>query len=1186
MKKNVFGFLGLLGALLLASCTNPMIASGSSDEPEAPTPVVAVVAHPDTYCVGESALLSATVTNSGNGSVAYQWYKVTGTGDEAESLAIEGAVSSTYISKELSAGDYVYFVKVSNTLGKSIKIVDSDPKKITVKPEALAEASIPSITLTKNKEFYAKGGRVTLVATARTSDDGVLTYQWFNDDHKIEGATASTYTWEEASAGEYTFKVEVTNTLNGTSKTADASIEVLVLEEEKVDAERPVFTSSLVSKTYNIGDDVASVQELDGSATVSDGGKLIYQWYIVTSAGDEKINGAGSAKYKPSIEKEGDVEYKVVVTNYNLNASGETAVSASMNVIISVVDPSKENASVPVITSQPESAEYTIGDSGVTPLSVIANGDGNLSYQWYKNDAAISEANESTYTPDISEVAENTYYVVVTNSITDNGDGGVKSISVTSEKVTVTVKDFVLPAPVFTTQPVTSISCLVGDTTTDLAFIVLAKSDYVAANNIAYQWFKIVNGEKIALEGKTSRTLDLMDADLTDAAGTYKYVCKASISKEINGKPYTAEAFSNECSVIVTEEVNKEPVTPVITAQPVSEAVSLGSPATALSVTASKTDEGTLSYQWYLNDAAIGGATSSTYAVGTPAAAGEYKYFVRVTNTLNGKTKSVDSSVAVITVTDTTKINAVKPVFTTDLTEETVTYIMGDTPNKTLSVAASVSDEGTLTYEWYKGTEKIDGATSASYTPLVDAVGTFKYTVHVINTIEDNGDGGVKTATAISKEVTVVINDLVVKEPRVQVGVDKVSYVEGDTVVCTADVSNVDADAVLSYEWYVDEVKRSTTDENTYEIEVSEAGDYDVYCNVIATRKNGIYVKTNYHVSDDATFTVSALVAATPTVSTSTSPVSYEKNAPASAMTVTASVTDGGALSYQWYKASDATEAGEAINTATSSSYTPDTSKAGTTYYYAKVTNTKTNGSKNVTAVRDSGRIVVNVTSEETYAATPVISAQPQSKDYYQGDTATALSVTASVTSEGKAIGGNLSYQWYKATSADGEESAISDATNETYTPEIAAIGSSWYYCIVTNTAEAADINKTATKKSSYAKISVTEFVAKKPSVSISPATVSVKSGDSVTLTASVSGQDEGAVLTYQWKKNGVAIDGATSATYTFTAPAVTEETNFTYTCEVTSTVTKYNATATATGDKTVNVTVAPATGSISIDFN
>nr|MCR5400622.1 immunoglobulin domain-containing protein [Treponema sp.] len=415
---------------------------------------------------------------------------------------------------------------------------------------------------------------------------------------------------------------------------------------------------------------------------------------------------------------------------------------------------------------------------------------------------------------------------------------------------------------------------------------------------------------------------------------------------------------------------------------------------------------------------------------------------------------------------------------------------------------------------------------------------------------------------------------------------DKASYVEGDTVVCTADVSNVDDDAVLSCEWYVNKHKIPNETEITYEFEVSEAGDYDVYCNVIATRKNGIYIKTNHHVADDATITVSALVAATPTVSTSTSPVNYEKNATASAMEVTARVTDGGTLSYQWYKASNATEAGEDINTATSSSYTPDTSKAGITYYYAKVTNTKTNGSKSVTAVKDSGRIVVNVTSEETYAATPVISAQPQSKDYYQGDTATALSVTASVTSEGKAIGGNLSYQWYKATSADGVGSAISSATNETYTPEIAAIGSIWYYCIVTNTAEAADINKTATKKSSYAKISVTEFVAKKPSVSISPATVSVKSGDSVTLTASVSGQDEGAVLTYQWKKDGEAIQNATSSTYTFNAPSVTEETNFNYSCVVTSRVTKYNATATATGDKTVNVTVAPATGSISIDFN
>ena len=522
MKKNVFGFLGLLGALLLASCTNPMIASGSSDEPEAPTPVVAVVAHPDTYCVGESALLSATVTNSGNGSVAYQWYKVTGTGDEAESIAIPGAVSSTYISKEERAGDYVYFVKVSNTLGKSIKIVESDSITIKVSPAPVAEASIPSITLTKNKEFYAKGGRVTLVATARTTDEGDLTYKWFCDGTEIPGAIDSTYIWENADAGEFTFKVEVTNTLNETTKKADASIVVLVLEEEAVNAETPVFKYSLVGKTYKLGSNEGDVEEFDATAEVSDGGKLVYQWYIVKAERDVKIDKAGSAKFTPSIKELGDTTYKVVVTNYNLNASGEHTASASKSVVISVVDPTKENASVPVITSQPVSAEYTIGDTLVTPLSVIANGDGNLSYQWYKATSAdgegsvIPSATNETYTPEIAAIGSIWYYCIVTN--TAEAAERDKTATKKSSYAKISVTEFVAKVPSVSISPAT-VSVKSGDSVTLTASV--SGQDEGAV--LTYQWKK--DGE--AIKDETSATYTFSAPSVTEETN-FTYTCEVT----------------------------------------------------------------------------------------------------------------------------------------------------------------------------------------------------------------------------------------------------------------------------------------------------------------------------------------------------------------------------------------------------------------------------------------------------------------------------------------------------------------------------------------------------------------------------------------------------------------------------------------------------------------------------------
>ncbi|MBR2165215.1 MAG: hypothetical protein IJ915_01525, partial [Paludibacteraceae bacterium] len=60
----------------------------------------------------------------------------------------------------------------------------------------------------------------------------------------------------------------------------------------------------------------------------------------------------------------------------------------------------------------------------------------------------------------------------------------------------------------------------------------------------------------------------------------------------------------------------------------------------------------------------------------------------------------------------------------------------------------------------------------------------------------------------------------------------------------------------------------------------------------------------------------------------------YDKGDAATALSVTASVSDGGTLSYQWYSNTTATNTGGTlISGATSADYTPSTAVAGTLYY-------------------------------------------------------------------------------------------------------------------------------------------------------------------------------------------------------------------------------------------------------------
>lgn len=70
----------------------------------------------------------------------------------------------------------------------------------------------------------------------------------------------------------------------------------------------------------------------------------------------------------------------------------------------------------PAITRQPSAAVVAIG--GSTTLSVAADGQDPLTYQWYLNGAAISGATQATYTiTNASDASAGSYTVVITNGL-------------------------------------------------------------------------------------------------------------------------------------------------------------------------------------------------------------------------------------------------------------------------------------------------------------------------------------------------------------------------------------------------------------------------------------------------------------------------------------------------------------------------------------------------------------------------------------------------------------------------------------------------------------------------------------------------------------------------------------------------------------------------------------------------
>jgi hypothetical protein len=117
-------------------------------------------------------------------------------------------------------------------------------------------------------------------------------------------------------------------------------------------------------------------------------------------------------------------------TNYqNVSDYGEAVLDLNGNVL-------KINAKNPVVSAHPASKAYTPPlPNAADALTVTATSpdSGTLTYQWYSNTVnsyeggtAISAQTGTSYTPPLTE-GTTYYWVAVTNTITDNGDGGTKT---------------------------------------------------------------------------------------------------------------------------------------------------------------------------------------------------------------------------------------------------------------------------------------------------------------------------------------------------------------------------------------------------------------------------------------------------------------------------------------------------------------------------------------------------------------------------------------------------------------------------------------------------------------------------------------------------------------------------------------------------------------------------------------
>lgn len=950
-----------------------------------------------------------------------------------------------------------------------------------------AGSAFPKEGFTMHKDWSADPYQFVVSNTAQTnitSQDDVITL-WY----RVK---------DDAAADHYPVTVTLSDAVNAAGekiKSQTAEIDVWVATDGEFTAQKPEV--KLIAEedgyVYTKGN---TADTLYVNSSVSDGGTLSYQWYVYTDSKENStlVNGATGFEFTPPTGTPGIFYYYCRVTNTLSTIAGEkTADTDTDGVKVEVLEkeslvllngnrgtfgsyssiglytkngrlpdlddyiPTREvhefigwytqeeggervdtdtvfredtdlyahwsptgeltHAQAPEIDWATKSIKAEVNDvSNYLFVSATSPDGGRLSYRWYKSDTASNEngtlvpnADYYRYTPDTSQEGIVYYYCVVTNTNT----------TVTGNW-TATTKTEAIPVYVGT---------------------VYVTLDAQGGS---------VNPDKVPLEITRASTGEIGVAEKLPIPEKEGYAFMGWYTEPDGGRQMTQyDNFENATTLYA--RWSPDAITPVIADQPDNLDDQIINTEIYLAVTAlDPTDGGTLSYQWYrcnedgTEAQPVVGAIEESF-MGMAGETGTFYYYCVVTNTnknvSGSKTASVQSDIARVTVVEPTGVeNAQVPRSSWEVMDD-ATYGKGAQVDD-LRYYAFVDDGGVLTYQWYVSPDEtsagtaIDGATQSTFMPPTDEAGTFYYYCVATNTNEYASKN--KTAQITSDRAKITIMDI--EAPIITTQPASAMYRQGDTAVPLTVEAEAAQGSSLTYQWYEsdggieDGVLLAGADQNSYTPSTNSSNNY--FCAVTATYSDGktltIYSQIAWITVNDSSYD-EYIITFDPNGGSVSEISMFTVNQQLLYMPVPERIGydfDG------WY-----------------------TQKEGGTY--VTVGNRIYSGDETLYAHWiENGR--------PEYAQPPVINTQPQSAQYFVGDTASPLTVKASV-----ADGGTLSYQWYQSTDGSTTGATKVGTNSPSFTPDTSAEGTYYYYCVITNTNNTA-YYPTATTTTNAACIQVT----------------------------------------------------------------------------------------------------------------
>lgn len=408
---------------------------------------------------------------------------------------------------------------------------------------------------------------------------------------------------------------------------------------------------------------------------------------------------------------------------------------------------------------------------------------------------------------------------------------------------------------------------------------------------------------------------------------------------------------------------------------------------------------------------------------------------------------------------------------------------IGVTAGQTATFAVMARGSTPLSYQWQRNGSPIPGATAADHTTPATAAADdgAQFTVVV-----SNNQGSV-TSAAARLSVAPALAPVLTTPPV------SLSVVQPATATFSVTATG---SAPLLYQW----VRNGTP------IAGATGSSFTTAATSTAADNGALYSVRVFNaagdaLSDEVLLTVTAALAAPAIVAQPASVAVVSGEVASFAVEATGTAP----LNYQWFRN------GTAITGATGASHTTAaTNDADNGAAYSVVVGNATSTSITSTPA------VLTVVPTITPAA---IAAHPADLSVIAGQTA-SFSVVATGTAP-------LSYQWRK------NGTAIAGANGAAYTtPATMLADSGTLFSVVVGNAGA------ALATSTNATLTVTSAIVA-PAITTPPADVTVSLGQTASFSVAVTGS---APFSYQWRRNGVAIAGATAASYSTLASVLADD--------------------------------------------